>query len=273
MTREVGMLDVGTHCSFCRQNDFLPFHCTDCNGDFCSSHRLREDHHCESLKYGKHSSSSIAAATSANTSASASTKKSSGGSFLQALLPARAPDRIQALLKEDQSKPVDNLKSKLLGGKSKSSAHAVDKLRQFFTKNGKLFDSKKSTTRLSSANRLIQVTKMKRTARGDDAIPVANRIYVWCYVVADSPQSDKKPTANEVFINKMWPVGRALDSLASVLNVKNSNIDHSISTDEKLFLYKGDASSQQLLASSARVSSTINEGDTLYLVRGLEINS
>lgn len=268
MTKEVGMLDVGTHCSFCRQTDFLPFHCSACNGDFCANHRLKEDHHCESLKIGKNSRSSVTVSIPAAAAAAVTPKKDNGGSFFQSLLPARAPDRIKTMMQEDNSKPpVDNLKSKLFNSKTSSSRVAIDKLRHFFAKNGKLFESKKSTTKFSSANKLIQVTKMKRTAKGDDSIPVANRIYAWCYVVADS--SDKKPIANEVFINKMWPIGRALDSLASVLNVKNSNIDHSISTDEKLFLYKGDASTQHLLASSARVNATIQEGDTLYLVRGL----
>nr|5IJ4_A Chain A, CDC48-associated ubiquitin-like/zinc finger protein 1 [Saccharomyces cerevisiae S288C] len=43
------MLDVGKHCAYCRQLDFLPFHCSFCNEDFCSNHRLKEDHHCRWL--------------------------------------------------------------------------------------------------------------------------------------------------------------------------------------------------------------------------------
>ncbi|CCE63690.1 hypothetical protein TPHA_0F02080 [Tetrapisispora phaffii CBS 4417] len=44
--RETGMLDVGSHCQFCRQIDFLPFHCSYCNNDFCASHRFKDDHRC-----------------------------------------------------------------------------------------------------------------------------------------------------------------------------------------------------------------------------------
>lgn len=267
MTKEVGMLDVGTHCALCREIDFLPFHCSACNSDFCAKHRLKEDHYCESLRTNQK--------VPVTPQKESSRSNSPPGAFFQSLLPAKAHDRVQTLLQDDkklQQQP-NNMKSALLASNTSQSRRAIDKLKRFFAKNGKTFENKKSTTKLSSANKLIQVTKMKRTAIGDNSIPLANRIYVWCYVVADSPQDQKKPSPNEVFISKTWPIGRALDSLASILNVKNSNIDHAVSDNEKLFLYRGDPASQHLLPASGRVASLVKEGDTLYLVRGLDVDA
>src|SRR5215469_13727557 len=39
--------DVGAHCDFCRQIDFLPFRCESCKGTFCLEHRTETAHKCE----------------------------------------------------------------------------------------------------------------------------------------------------------------------------------------------------------------------------------
>src|SRR3990172_8674755 len=40
-------------CENCGENTYwLPFHCRRCNRDFCSKHRLPEDHTCPGLKRG-----------------------------------------------------------------------------------------------------------------------------------------------------------------------------------------------------------------------------
>jgi len=41
--------NLGAHCAVCRQQDFLPFRCTDCARNFCSDHRTPADHKCPSL--------------------------------------------------------------------------------------------------------------------------------------------------------------------------------------------------------------------------------
>lgn len=249
------MLDVGTHCFFCREVDFLPFRCSACNKEFCAKHRSKESHYCEALASRQQQSPAEPGRSDSNTSS---------GQYFQSLLPEKAHLRIKSH-SDKNHEPVANAKNTLLNTNNASALSAVDKLKKFFAKNGKVFNNKKSVTKLSSANKLISVTKMKRTAKGDPAIPLANRIYVWCYVVDSTELS---PVANEVFINKMWPIGRALDSIASVLNIKNANIQHTVSDKERLFLYKGDSDLSQLLPASARVANTVKEGDTLYIVRG-----
>ena len=42
-------MDVGKKCQFaeCKQQDFLPFKCADCQKSFCMNHRQPSDHKCE----------------------------------------------------------------------------------------------------------------------------------------------------------------------------------------------------------------------------------
>lgn len=252
MTREMGMLDVGTHCAFCRELDFLPFHCSECKSDFCKNHRTKESHYCKSLVLlPPHAQPEVNDAD-----------KAGSGRYFKSLLPEKASVRVKQNV-STASEPVANAKTTLL----KNNSTAMEKLKQYFAKNGKIFNSKKSITKASSTNKLIQVTKMKRSAKGDETIPISNRVYAWCYIVE---ASDSKPVAHEVYINKLWPVGRALDSLASLLNVRNSNIEHSVTDKEKLFLYRGNSELSQLLPNSARVAGAVKEGDILYIVRGAD---
>eukprot|EP01080_Neovahlkampfia_damariscottae_P010852 gene10852-3472_t len=39
--------DLGKHCHYCRQQDFLPFHCEFCKHSFCSEHRYANHHECK----------------------------------------------------------------------------------------------------------------------------------------------------------------------------------------------------------------------------------
>lgn len=247
--RETGMLEVGTHCGYCRQLDFLPFHCTYCNGDFCSTHRLKESHHCNWLleqEKTKQNASNLG--------------KNGNGEYFQALLPEKANIRLKQ--NNESHSNSTSIKDHLVKSKNKS---ALEKLKRFFSKNEKAFSKGKFSTKTSPSNKIILLSKMKRTAKGDSKIPVSNRIYIWVYLVADE---NDKPTKHEIFINKVWPMGRVLDYVAQQLDVKNVNSKHDASTKEKLFLYKEDPASPLLLDPSCRVANTLHDGDTLYLVRG-----
>ena len=39
--------NLGKHCHFCNQRDYLPFKCDDCKYYFCKDHRQRNDHKCK----------------------------------------------------------------------------------------------------------------------------------------------------------------------------------------------------------------------------------
>ncbi|EHN00635.1 YNL155W-like protein [Saccharomyces cerevisiae x Saccharomyces kudriavzevii VIN7] len=171
--KETGMLDVGKHCAFCRQLDFLPFHCSFCNDDFCSKHRLKEDHHCkwlleheEALEIGEGSNKSQGASTSNNEA------------YFKSLLPERASVRVQ--MADEKGKPLRDINTAKVG--SALNSKTLDKIFKFFHKNEKKNSNGKSKKNFSSSsNKIIQLANLRKIAKGDAKIPIQNRIYIWCY--------------------------------------------------------------------------------------------
>ncbi len=45
--------DVGKHCYYCKQQDFLPFQCERCQRYFCLTHKEPDAHECECLVVNK----------------------------------------------------------------------------------------------------------------------------------------------------------------------------------------------------------------------------
>ena len=50
---EYTAFDIGAHCTYCKQHDFLPFKCESCGLKFCLKHKDAEKHECTHL-YCKH---------------------------------------------------------------------------------------------------------------------------------------------------------------------------------------------------------------------------
>lgn len=251
MTQETGMLDVGTHCAYCRQLDFLPFHCKFCNLDFCETHRTKESHHCQWLLDQERNSQK---------SVSPPTLKSNDEKFFKSLLPEKGYIRVQ----QQQHSP---LTPQLKPIKSQVSQGTLDKLARFFKRS----TVHKSTSAKNSSNKLVHLSQLKKTAVGDQRIPVANRIYIWCYVVHDE-ERDKDAKRESFYVNKIWPIGRALDAIAQQFGVPNRNDNFKTTQEDKLSLYKADQSTGEMvqLDTSGRVANQINDLDTLYLIRGTE---
>ncbi|CAI4050059.1 hypothetical protein N7582_004821 [Saccharomyces uvarum] len=265
---ETGMLDVGRHCAYCRQLDFLPFHCSFCNDDFCSKHRLKEDHHCRWLLEQEESSKNNEKATM-----SQSGFGSRNEAYFKSLLPERANVRVQ--MADDNRKPKRDINTAKVS--SSLNSKTLDKIFRFFQRNEKRknSNSKSKKTFSSSSNKIIQLADLRKTAKGDTKIPSQNRIYIWCYSV-DGTERDttKEDLKVPIYINKIWPVGRAMDYLSIHLNVKSSTLTSSTS-NEKFQLYKlkdggssGKPISFEKLEPSLRVTNEIKDLDTLYLVHG-----
>lgn len=252
------MLDVGTHCAFCRQLDFLPFHCKFCNGDFCENHRTKESHHCRwLLEENRHADGGKLVERTK--------PESNEEHFFKSLLPEKGYIRVQQKKGETAQQP----KPKPV--RSQINKSALDKLARFFKRRAtKTKTSPKKSS--SSSNALVQLSQLKKTALGDSRIPPTNRVYVWCYVVHDE-ERDRDAKQESLYINKIWPIGRALDYAAQQFGVPNHNVSVKTKSEEKLYLYKMDRKSGQMvqLDASGRVATGIADLDTLYLVRGTEV--
>ncbi|EJS42000.1 YNL155W [Saccharomyces arboricola H-6] len=261
--KETGMLDVGKHCAYCKQLDFLPFHCSFCNDDFCSNHRLKEDHHCRWLLAHEEA---LKSSKSLNKSKNQDGSTTKNEAYFRSLLPERANIRVQMEHgKHNPSRDVNTAKVA-----SSLNSKTLDKIFNFFQRNEKRNSNTKSKKNFSSSsNKIIQLANLKKIAKGDAKIPMQNRIYIWCYSVDSQEKgTDKEDTKMPIYINKIWPVGRAMDHLSIQLSVKSSTLS---SSDEKFQLYKlkdGNVVSFDKIEPCLRVINEIKDLDTLYLVHG-----
>ncbi|KAL6948653.1 hypothetical protein ACO0QE_001125 [Hanseniaspora vineae] len=258
--KSTGMLEVGKHCDFCRQIDFLPFYCSYCKGCFCGEHRTKELHHCKYLLKQLENKERQQPKTVDN-----------NGKFFKSLLPEPGYIRVNQPSTGNQATGLSEKNNLTIRGKLEKQGQktALGKLKSFFEKySSKSSSGFKIAKKQTPSSKLIAISKMKQTAKGDTKIPQQNRIYCNLYLILGEKDTGK-PIKHEFFINKVWPVGRVVDYLASRLDIKNVNISDTATKDEKLFLYIGEDINSKLLNSSDRVLNSVKDGDTLYLVRGL----
>lgn len=225
------LMDIGEHCSYCGQIDYLPFKCS-CKGVFCLQHRQPEQHSCSALarepKVIQREAIDISHLPSSRT-----------------LFPDRSGFKVE--LKTTDDHPV-TIKKKMAAGES------LAKLKKLFAKAPKT----------NATKRIVEAAKLKSNAKGDIRIPQSERVYVWVQVIDEKHDKDVRHPA---FISRGWPLGRALDSVANVLKVRNVN--NSTSDEmEKLFLYRQDGEDFKLMKTSDRCS-TVRSESTMFLVRGV----
>lgn len=243
------LMEIGEHCAFCGQIDFLPFKCS-CKSSFCSQHRQPEAHNCPSLKL-KTSSPKPTTKIDVDTShlPSAST-----------LFPDRSKFKID--LKTTETNPT-NLKGTLI---KQNNTSAISKLKSFFAKKSK--SSKKVSS--NPSKRIIETAQLKSKAKGDSKIPVSERIFIWVQVLDEENNQIDKDTKNPMFISRGWPIGRGLDSIATQLKLKNIN-NRTNDSSQRLFLFKVENGENFIKLNTSDRCSSLKDGDNVYIVRGTDV--
>lgn len=242
---ETGIMDIGKNCAQCLRLDFLPFVCEHCKSTFCEDHRRLDAHGC---KY-KHKQRD---------------QRSEGGCIYlgptaKSLFPdAEKRKRSQELRFEQNKLPYATSIAEALSKK------ALSKFAKFLnilanSNRGKII----TTTSLLTASNL----SLKRDAKGDGKICPADRVYVWTLIVdGDLEKINIEKQRKPMFLNKKWPIGRALDVIADIHRVSNNN--NTIATSEdRLNIFKLNAGKPALLKLLERCLALVC-GDTLFLVRG-----
>ncbi|ODV61064.1 Cuz1p ASCRUDRAFT_75799 [Ascoidea rubescens DSM 1968] len=345
-----GLMDIGKHCEFCGQLDFLPFTCSKCKLVLCSNHRSISDHYCKfgdkpsetkndgsskkMLMANKNNQQSVASLfpdrkkfnesfyEKNNQTQIKSDKVSSSTKLLNnnnqnnnqnkiksndKLFSVNAFNKIKFFLKVEKklkknnkksfgnSFSFKNIKNPLSFNKNKSSSTASA---TYSTKSSAAAAAPKNTIaakRLTSTQRIIELSKLKTNAKGDPKIPVSSRIYAWVVKIPDfndnNDDTKNEKTIEEFFnknmnkeilkpmyFSKTWPVGRVLDYIADELKIKNENnkindkkfrlsIFRKIRDDE---VPKNDDEIVYILP-NGRVIKEIRDLDILYIVRGADI--
>ena len=234
LQKETGMLDVGKHCHYCNQLDFLPFFCSYCKFNYCKTHRLSSDHNCVRNDNARKLTYSLS---------------SNNEQYFKSLLPEKSSIRIKndkIIIPPSNKSSLDN--------------NTLQKLLKFFKRH------KSSNKTFSSSHQIL-----RNTAKGDDKIPIGNRIYIYVSVIDDDISTTVQDTP--LYINKIWPIGRVIDYISIQYKVKNINLNHQSTRNDKLYLYKFTHDTLVSLNANDRVINNIVNNDSIYLVRGKKIST
>ena len=159
-----------------------------------------------------------------------------------------------------------------------SKVAALSKLKQWTTIQNaeksamsKTFQLFKSSKSISAAARAKAMASLKQNARGDAQIPLNNRIYLYVESVDGPSKTSKSPGKAEMFFGRDWVVGRLLDKAAQRMQISNLN---SMKNDDKERLRLFHVEGGKILEFSDKViNAGVNDGDTLVVIRGVQIPS
>lgn len=280
-TRDDGMLDIGRHCFICRELDFLPFVCPKCNKSYCNNHRSDfNSHQCVVDEQEKR----LLNLENSRIDTSSLPKSSE-------VFPDLPKIRKEAELKhrQHQNNTIGQRLSSVKGSTTLTSVEvALLRLKKLLgnSKSGTKTSKTSAATRASSllgrftspgntstAGRMVELNKLKRSAIGDSRVNVGDRVYVW--VIYNSEDDTKFENKKAQYFSKKWPIGKMLDNSAELSNIKNLN-NREIDSSLKLAMFRkvregeSDPNSDGFIyiPTNGRVSKEIKDGDEVYILRG-----
>lgn len=121
-----------------------------------------------------------------------------------------------------------------------------------------------SKTKTEAAARVTATANLKKTAKGDEKIPLDKRVYI--YVEASSDTVTSKIPKGTFFYSKEFRVGRVLDLAAKSLQVANLN-NRSESEEDKLRVFHVEGG--RLLEFGEKLGASVQTGNTVVLLRGV----
>lgn len=252
-----GVMNIGKNCYKCNQLDFLPFYCEFCKHVYCSNHRSLDVHDCVGRPQRPVSPSLYDGPTAASLFPDSQKRKEKLEKSFKDASPTTIKEQQQA---KTGSKPGAMMKlTKFLH---------LQKLQRSGTLTS-LFGKLKGKP--SGTNKIAETSTIKKTAKGSNLVPAQDRVYIWVVFIDGNEETLGKTDITKqrkgVWISSKWSMGRALDSIADVLNIRNSN-NSTQETSDRLNLFKVVEENPDLLQTSAKVQGKLTNGDTLYLVRG-----
>ena len=288
---------IGRHCQFeyCRQLDFLPFHCGSCKGTFCLEHRTETAHKCPhagewAAARRKQELGGTTTSKSGNTTASTtpSTKPTvynaaqcshpSCKTLIHTLqntgVHCQTCNREYCLkhrLREDH----DCAKLTPLGARpAQSGPKQTEKARLAFSRLRSWGKDKSSAVAASmapkpkpssAASRVANLNALKKSAKGDPKLDASKRFYLHVEASADTTKA-KFPTG-DLYFDSAWSVGKVLDDAARRLQVENVN-NRIEGEGERLRVFHVEGG--HLLEFSQKIGNCgVSQGDTIVLLRGV----
>ncbi|KAI9865172.1 MAG: hypothetical protein M1813_002492 [Trichoglossum hirsutum] len=284
---------IGARCQFeyCNQLDFLPFRCESCRGKFCLDHRTEYAHKCPNegawATARRRKELGVTSAPDNSKQPLRSFLPESKCSYPQCKTIINTPrntgvhcqtcNRMYCLkhrmLEEHDCSNLTPIGARPTSTAAFNAASQTEKARVAFARLKAWGREKQKDIKLptaiapkpsSNAARLIALNKLKKSAKGDDKIPVDNRVYL--NVEAEAASTTSKFPRGEFFYNKEWSVGRVLDAAAKSLQVQNVN-NRGGGEAERLRVFHVEGG--RLLEFSEKVDAALVSGNTIVLLRGV----
>ncbi|KAL8841483.1 MAG: hypothetical protein Q9170_000946 [Blastenia crenularia] len=279
------MLSIGGTCQYltCDSYDFLPFRCESCHGRFCQDHRTEAGHKCAHAgewaarraqqQYNRESSSQNPLNQKPTTITATQCSHPECKTFVDTLnsvgVVCSTCNRKYCL---KHRIPEDHECKKIapLGARQGSVAlRQTDKARAALGRL-KLWGKEKQAAVMpkpkpsTAASRVIALNQLKRTAKGDEKIPIDKRIYL--HVEAEANTTTSKLPRGAFWYNKAWTVGRLLDDAARGLQVQNVN-NRGGGEEERLRVFHVEGG--RLLGFGEKTEDVLAQGNTIVLLRGV----
>ncbi|KAI4141250.1 MAG: hypothetical protein L6R39_005435 [Caloplaca ligustica] len=278
------MLSIGGTCQFltCDNYDFLPFRCESCRGRFCQDHRTEAGHKCAhagewAARRAQQQSNKLPSSSSAS-SQKPTTLTATQCSHPQCKTFIDTLNSVGVVCPTCNRKyclkhriPEDHECNKItpLGARQGSGISQADKARSALGRL-KLWSKEKQAAVLpkpkpsTAASRVIALNQLKRTAKGDEKIPMEKRIYL--HVEAEANTTTSKLPKGEFWYNKAWSIGRLLDDAARGLQVQNVN-NRGGGEEERLRVFHVEGG--RLLEFGEKAEDVLGQGNTIVLLRGV----
>ncbi|KAF9143197.1 zinc finger, AN1-type domain [Linnemannia schmuckeri] len=201
----------------CNRRDRVVQTCPDCSQTFCLPHRQPSDHNCPKIEERKRVAETevarrqgikdtIARKLTGSTTGPTTAATTTGSTM--------TPEEKQAQTKAK----AEAAKTAIAEAKAKIAARSTT------TKSGATITATPSATigttatpaqpKVRKASRVVTIMKIKKTAVGEDKIPISSRVYVYIRSPV-FPQLDDK----SVYVDKTWTVGRSMDKIVEWLKI------------------------------------------------------
>lgn len=277
------MLNIGGTCQYltCDSYDFLPFRCESCHGRFCQDHRTETGHKC--ARAGEW------AAKKAQQQANRTTSPSSGPKPTVLTANQCSHPQCKTLIDTLNSVgvacstcnrkyclkhriPEDHDCKNIIPVGARQSARGPSQAEKARSALGrlKLWGKEKQVAVLpkpkpsTAASRAVALNQLKRTAKGDEKVPLEKRLYL--HVEAEANTTTSKLPKGAFWYNRAWSVGRLLDDAARGLQVQNVN-NRGGGEEERLRVFHVEGG--RLLDFGEKAEDVLAQGNTIVLLRGV----
>ncbi|XP_015585546.1 AN1-type zinc finger protein 1 [Cephus cinctus] len=249
---------VGIRCSVngCKQLDFLPFTCLHCQAIFCKKHFNVTSHACSKFIDNVVSTKENSASYCCSQDSCEQTSPVEMN-CVKCRLHFCLAHRYHGCLEISEEQKAKELEKWQKPKQEFVQAKA--------TVDQQITNSLKKAKNTSMANK-VQLMRLKGQALGPTSIPSTERRYFLIYPpITNSAKTIGKPKA--AFVCVRWSLGRAIDGLASILGIPNTN---NVASAKKLKLFhhiSGSCVSEKMdvLLSELLDSSSLTDGQSLIL--------